>query len=318
MNNKLEEIILQSGDFKEFEAKARRGDFPKTVMLISKDNDYAFEFAKFLSCLVFDGEMSKGENYLKVTAGAHPDLKVYPSKDRLVVADSQEIVFESTVKPIFANKKVFIIKDIDKALEGAQNKLLKTLEEPNKNVHFILTASNSNLVLPTIRSRCVKIELKKIGLKQLEGFIEGENSSLACALSDGFVGKAIWLNDKKELKPLFESVIAIVTKLKSSKDMLPYSKTILSFNESSDLVLSILSLIMEDLLYIKSGKEDGVRLKEYLDLLKSVEREYSVKAIVEIRALIDKAVKETMFNCSLVVVLENLILNILEVKYLCR
>ena len=52
MNNKLEEIILQSGDFKEFEAKARRGDFPKTVMLISKDNNYAFEFAKFLSCLV--------------------------------------------------------------------------------------------------------------------------------------------------------------------------------------------------------------------------------------------------------------------------
>ncbi len=52
----------------------------------------------------------------------------------------------------------------------AQNALLKTLEEPPRNVEFVLVASNKNLLLPTIRSRMmmrqsfVKKEEKELGL----------------------------------------------------------------------------------------------------------------------------------------------------------
>jgi len=138
------------------------------------------------------------------------------------------------------------------------------------------------------------------------------------ALSEGLIGKAEKLVHKKELKPLFESVLSVVTDLKSSKDMLPYSKTISQFIGESELVFSAFSLIIEDLLYIKSGNIKGIRLKDYQEKLASVQLEYTVKSIIEIRTLIDKAVREMMFNCNFIVVLENLILNILEVKYLCR
>jgi len=319
MIEKLENFITKTEDFKNFEQKAKRGDLAKTIMLVSKDSDYCFQFARLLSCLIFDGEKIESENYLKVLADAHPDLKTYPSKEKLLVADSEDIVFESSVKPIFANKKVFIIRDIDKGMESAQNKLLKTLEEPENNVYFILTTSNINLVLPTIRSRCVKTHLGKLDEKDIKSFIgENENSSLAYALSEGLIGKAEKLVHKKELKPLFESVLSVVTDLKSSKDMLPYSKTISQFIGESELVFSAFSLIIEDLLYIKSGNIKGIRLKDYQEKLASVQLEYTVKSIIEIRTLIDKAVREMMFNCNFIVVLENLILNILEVKYLCR
>ena len=320
MLEKLERIITNTQDFKDFQDKAKRGDLAKTIMLISKDNDFSYEFARLLSCLIFDeGEIGESENYLKVKSNAHPDLKIYPQKDRLLVADSEDIVFESAVKPIFAKKKVFIIRDIDKGMEPAQNKLLKTLEEPENNVYFILTTTNINLVLPTIRSRCVKTELGKLDESQIKSYLGGsENAELACSLSEGLIGRAEKLAVKKELPPLFEGVFSIVTELKASKDILAYSKNICRFSGDSNLIFSALSLIMEDLLYIKSGNESAVRLKSHKNKLEKVKDEYTIKAIVEIRSLIDKAVKEMMFNCNFTVVFENLMLNILEVKYLCR
>ena len=319
MLEKLEKIIVASEDFKNFEEKAKRGDLAKTIMLISKDSDYSLSFAKVLSCLIFDGEVVGSENYAKVVAGAHPDLKIYPQKDRLLVADSEEIVFESAVKPIFADKKVFIICNIDKGMEPAQNKLLKTLEEPENNVYFILTTTNVNLVLPTIRSRCVKTELNKLNEKEIEKFVSGyENSDLIVALSEGLIGRAQMLANKRNLSPLFESVFSVITRLKNSKDMLSYSKTILAFGSDYQLIFSCFSLILEDLLYLKSGKEHQVRLKKQIKELESVKDEYSFKAISQIRQLIDKASMEMMYNCNFTLVIENLILNILEVKYLCR
>lgn len=311
----LERVIKTSADFKEFQDKINSGSLAKTIMLISKDNDYAFSFACLLSTAIFGDE----ESYQKVMAESHPDLKIYPVKDRLLVSDSEEIVFESAVKPIFASKKVFIIRDIDKGMESAQNKLLKTLEEPESNVYFILTTTNVNLVLPTIRSRCVRTTLGKLNEEEIKSVIgQGENSALAIVLSEGLIGKAQRLNGKKDLKLIFENVLSIFTNLKASKDLLGYSKKLANFYLESDLIFTCFSQIIEDLLFIKCGKSESVKLKDYRHNLESVQGEYTIKALSEIRELVDKAVKEMMYNCNFIVVLENLILNTLEVKYLCR
>ena len=83
MLEKLGNIIRRSEDFAEFKAKAERGDIARTIMLISKDSDYSFEFARLLSCLIFDGgDLGESENYHKVRSQGHPDLKVYPTKER--------------------------------------------------------------------------------------------------------------------------------------------------------------------------------------------------------------------------------------------
>ena len=54
-------------------------------------------------------------------------------------------------------KRVFIIKDIDKATSAASNSLLKFLESLNDDSYGILITENINLVLPTIKSRCINI-----------------------------------------------------------------------------------------------------------------------------------------------------------------
>ena len=57
-------------------------------------------------------------------------------------------------------KRVFIIKDIDKATLAAANSLLKFLESLNEDSYGILLTENINSVLPTIKSRAISIHFK--------------------------------------------------------------------------------------------------------------------------------------------------------------
>ena len=102
----LEKFIRNSNDFQFLKKEIESGNISKSILLLSKDSTYSFEFAKILACEIFSNGKGEDENYLKVKADAHPDLKIYPTKDKLVVADSQEIVMESYIKPIFSDKKI--------------------------------------------------------------------------------------------------------------------------------------------------------------------------------------------------------------------
>ncbi len=53
-------------------------------------------------------------------------------------------------------KTIFLLRNFQAASIGAQNTLLKTLEEPSSSSIFILV-SNNNTEIPTIMSRCVPI-----------------------------------------------------------------------------------------------------------------------------------------------------------------
>ena len=97
-------------------------------------------------------------------AGNHPDfteldpnrkeqeLKVEPVREQIV-----DHVFQS---PLQGNGLVFVIPDAQRLNPSAANALLKVMEEPPAGVHFILTASNSQSLLPTIRSRAPMLRLR--------------------------------------------------------------------------------------------------------------------------------------------------------------
>ena len=314
---KLTEIVQETKDYQSLKDEISKGNIAKSILLLSKDSSYSFEFAKMLACEIFSGG-KEDENFFKVQAGAHPDLKIYPTKDKLLVADSQEIVMESFIKPVFAEKKVFIIRNIENSIESAQNKLLKVLEEPPKNVYFILTSSSENLVLPTIKSRCNKIQLSKIRVDEIEKFFEGnENKEIICAISDGLIGKAEELSQKKNLSEIFVSVLSLFTKLKSSKEVLVYSSKVLANKEDLTFIFEIYSLLLEEILFIKTENR-SLRFESCFDSLKEIENEFSLSAICEIQKLLCKAEKELFYSANQSLILENFLLNVLEVKYLCK
>ena len=68
--------------------------------------------------------------------------------------------------------QIFIIDDADRMSRGAQNAFLKLLEEPGKQIYFILTSHNPQNLLPTIRSRTQNVVLQALDKTESSTFIE--------------------------------------------------------------------------------------------------------------------------------------------------
>ncbi|CAN5344937.1 hypothetical protein BH10PAT1_BH10PAT1_5840 [soil metagenome] len=73
------------------------------------------------------------------------------------IADNKEL--NNFTKYKLNEKTVIVLKDFDKANTETQNSFLKSLEEPQENLSFILTATNIEKILPTIVSRSEVIEI---------------------------------------------------------------------------------------------------------------------------------------------------------------
>ncbi|MBE6809575.1 MAG: hypothetical protein E7521_00775 [Ruminococcaceae bacterium] len=94
--------------------------------------------------------------------GSHPDISrisALEGKKFLSVAQIRELRADAFVKAHQAPHRVFILEDAHRMNEQAQNALLKVLEEPPKNVIFILLTPSKTLLLDTIISRCVLLSM---------------------------------------------------------------------------------------------------------------------------------------------------------------
>lgn len=62
-------------------------------------------------------------------------------------------------KPVYGDRNIAIVCDADTMTARAQNRLLKTLEEPNPGTVILLLSENAENLLPTILSRCIVLRL---------------------------------------------------------------------------------------------------------------------------------------------------------------
>jgi len=67
--------------------------------------------------------------------------------------------------------KVYILDEVHMLTPGAENALLKTLEEPPAHVTWVLATTEPHKVVPTIRSRCQVFELNLLGAEEMEAHI---------------------------------------------------------------------------------------------------------------------------------------------------
>lgn len=311
-------LVKTQDDFKNLVNEIKGDCLSKSTLLFSGDRFYMKEFALALASAILEGG-GEGVHSQKVELGAHPDVKIYPKGDKFLVSDSQEIVEECFIKPIFATKKVFIINDFDRAMEVSQNKLLKVLEEPPSGVYFIITAENQNLVLPTIKSRCNKIELKKLSTMAISQVMQAyEYGDLLAVMCDGNVGEGIKLAQKGRGKEVFDIALSLICQMTSSKNLIVYSKKVLALKDDVFVLLKTFMLMLEDILFLKVDKPQNIRFTGAKESLMRVMDDYSVRAICEIRKLVDNALKEISFNGNTTLIVENLLLGVLEVKYICR
>lgn len=71
-----------------------------------------------------------------------------------------------------SGKRLIVIDFAERMTKQAQNSFLKLLEEPGKNIHFILVSHSSTILIPTVLSRMEKLEIKPISVKQSKKILE--------------------------------------------------------------------------------------------------------------------------------------------------
>ncbi len=316
----LTEVIKSQQFFKDLTLKKEKNILSNAIMFFC-DDDVTSKTVLILSALLFEYKTfdlmnEASAEFLRIENGADLDIKIFPKgNDKLKVADSNEIVADCYVKPVNLPYKIYILNNFDYSTDEAQNKLLKVLEEPPENVYFLLSAKSEDRVLPTIRSRCDKIKINPLAKSEIEKVCQ---DPLAVVLGGGHLGKTLHLSKMDDLKSIVNFAVSILCELKNSKQVLQFSNEFLNYQSELDLILNVIALCLEDILKLKCESENLMKLYMYKDELKEVDAEYSVRAICEIEKLISTLREKLEFNANLTVTLDNFLLKILEVKYLCK
>jgi DNA polymerase-3 subunit delta' len=207
---------------------------------------------------------------------------------------------------------------------AAANRLLKTIEEPVKNVVFILLTANESLVPVTVVSRCQRIELLPVTSEQIEkGLItyyqaDPQKAKLLARIANGRFGWAVaasrddnlvqqrteWINDWREM---FDSDY--------DRRFTFAAKLVEKYNQDRSIVQRKLDLLLNwwhDLLLVKVDCGKDVVNIDYNDELKNMASAYSMGQIRAFIGRIHLAKEQLRQNANHQLIMEVLMLNIPE------
>ncbi len=188
----------------------------------------AREIAAAAVCLAgHDVPCGKCRGCRKAAAGNHPDIiRIQRETDRsgklrreITVNQTREVAADAAVLPNEAERKVYIIEEAETMNLNAQNAALKLLEEPPQTVVFLLCTVNPDLLLETVRSRCLSVP---VGSGGTEGPGEGEKRAAGFlkAMRSGDA-EAVWRwIAKNETGKLDETAAFVDAALQGTADML--------------------------------------------------------------------------------------------------
>ena len=170
----------------------------------------ALDLAQTLNCLEVDPPCGECQSCRKIIDGKHADaeiigLNLNSSKNPTENKSQVEISIEeirglqrrASLPPYEGKHKVFIIDGAEYLSSEAANCLLKTLEEPSPGIILILLTSEEKRLLPTVVSRCQRLELKPIPSQEVEkiltdsGDMDSHRANLLARLSQGCLGWAL-------------------------------------------------------------------------------------------------------------------------------
>ncbi|WP_122645391.1 DNA polymerase III subunit gamma/tau [Enterococcus mediterraneensis] len=130
-------------------------------------------FAKAINCPnSHDGEPCNHCDICRsITAGTQEDVIEIDAASNNGVEEIRFIRDRANYAPTNAKYKVYIIDEVHMLSTGAFNALLKTLEEPRKNVVFILATTEPHKIPATIISRTQRFDFKRIDTQDIVGHL---------------------------------------------------------------------------------------------------------------------------------------------------
>lgn len=301
------------------------GNLSHAYMVISPDTLALNNLFEIVACAVYckDDACLACTTCHRILHGNHADVKFINSDNKnLKVEDVESLIDDTGTRPFESDHKLYFVFSADKMNAAAQNKLLKTLEEPQKTVTIFLGVSRESAMLDTVKSRTKKITLDRFSQEEIssalkeEGF-PSDSAETAAACADGMLGRAKEIAEDKSFAENYAQTVNVFKNLKKSGDVASFLNEKVLDKERLPVFLDIASLIVRDMMAAKTD-ERLITNKRTAEEVKTMSREYSLLALSNILYLINEERKKLNVYVSSVGVAENLLLGILEVKYKCR
>lgn len=228
--------------------------------------------AKALNCLELqDGEpCNECEMCRKINDGLAIDVTELDAASNNGIDKIRDIIDDTKYPPQEAKYKVYIMDEVHMLSVGAVNAFLKTLEEPPKNVIFILATTDPQKLPITILSRCQRFDFKRINQKEISGRLrlitesqnvecEEKSLDLIARVSDGAMRDALSILDQAiamgDNQINYEDLVSILG-LVTNEYLFDITNSIIDKNVERAMV------IIDKLVY--SGKDMQLFIKELI------------------------------------------------------
>lgn len=251
---------------------------------------------------------------VRIAKGLHPDVTyVMPDDERvsrglagrsdftgtpsreLRVEQIRQLQERLALRGLESKRKVAIIVSAEQMNVQAQNAFLKTLEEPPSETTLILVASAMDRLLPTIRSRCSKVQFSPLPVEMVAEHVQqarkldADTATLAAVMSGGSLGRALALDVKalaqrKDVITAFESLRG-----NDIPGLLRFAEAHGGSREDADSALELLLLWTRDVSLSKAEAEAGMANRDLKALASEVAGRTSETSLHRRHALLEAA-----------------------------
>lgn len=200
---------------------------------------YALEFSKMVMTKDIEDEEEKKSIEKRIENLQHFDIEVINRKNENIKIDEvRELIYDAIESAYSSPKKIFILCGIENLRKESSNALLKILEEPPKDVYFILLARSLNII-STIKSRTIKFHLEgasneELGVsKEIYYFFDGNENNIKRYKENGI-----------PLEEYGDRINSYEDALSNIKAMKKYAKNEMENNENSSSDAGFLEVII--------------------------------------------------------------------------
>ena len=240
--------------------------------LYLKDNQEFYDLKNY--------EYNLSNNISKlISTNTHPNvLRIYKKNDKKIIdIDQIREMIKFTNQTSFNNDRRFIIiQNVNLLGINSANALLKSIEEPNNKIHFILINNSEFKVLETIKSRCLEFKLNLLNSEVIEIVNYHFNNDIYKDINIDFVNN---YNSPSFLISLVNFLESNDLSIKdnSIEDLLSYIIKNKSYT-SNDFIKEYLNLFIELFFYknINISKKISFKIKKYFYLKLSFVKKYNL------------------------------------------
>ena len=254
----------------------------------------------------------------------HPDIiMVTHEKPNVITIDEirEQIINDVDIKPYCSPYKIYIVANAELMNPQAQNALLKTIEEPPEYAVIMLLTSNIDGVLPTIRSRCVRLDLKVVDDGLVKKYlmehlhIPDYQAEIDASYAHGSIGRAKQVATSQEFADMTQNALRI---LKNADGMEVYELTEAIKELSNDKqnisdYLDLFQFWFRDVLMFKATREvDNLVFKQEINYIREQASQRSYENLEKILDALEKTKVRLRANVNTELALELLFLTIRE------